>query len=359
MSPGSAPPWRGDLGFSRLHARPVLEVLLPRLGNTLILLGIAFLLTLAIALPIGTIAAVKRGSATDYAINFAAFAGISTPPFWLALLLIMLFSVSLGWLPAGGMATIGIDSVTDRAAYLVLPVITLTLASVGGYTRYTRAAMGEALAQDYVRTAWAKGAGLPRIVVHHALRNALIPIVTIIALDFGTLFSGALITETMFSYLGMGKLIFDSILGNDFNLALVGLLFATLADAARQPRRRRLLRLARPADLVSPRDDAAMTAPPPRIAPRRDRPPGWRCAASCATGWRWRAAGAGAARPGGGFRRRWSSAALGIDASEVDLFLNRFEAPSSSPIRWAPTNSAATCWCGCLYGGPVSRCWSG
>ena len=217
----------GDLGFSRLHARPVLEVLLPRLGNTLILLGIAFLLTLAIALPIGTIAAVKRGSATDYAINFAAFAGISTPPFWLALLLIMLFSVSLGWLPAGGMATIGIDSLTDRAAYLVLPVITLTLASVGGYTRYTRAAMGEALAQDYVRTAWAKGAGLPRIVVHHALRNALIPIVTIIALDFGTLFSGALITETMFSYLGMGKLIYDSVMGNDFNLALVGLLLAT------------------------------------------------------------------------------------------------------------------------------------
>jgi len=217
----------GDLGFSRLHARPVLEVLLPRLGNTLILLGIAFLLTLAIALPIGTIAAVKRGGAIDYAINFAAFAGISTPPFWLALLLIMLFSVSLGWLPAGGMATIGIDSLADRAAYLVLPVITLTLASVGGYTRYTRAAMGEALAQDYVRTAWAKGAGLPRIVVHHALRNALIPIVTIIALDFGTLFSGALITETMFSYLGMGKLIYDSVMGNDFNLALVGLLLAT------------------------------------------------------------------------------------------------------------------------------------
>jgi len=217
----------GDLGFSRLHARPVLEVLLPRLGNTLILLGIAFLLTLAIALPIGTIAAVKRGGAIDYAINFAAFAGISTPPFWLALLLIMLFSVSLGWLPAGGMATIGIDTLADRAAYLVLPVITLTLASVGGYTRYTRAAMGEALAQDYVRTAWAKGAGLPRIVVHHALRNALIPIVTIIALDFGTLFSGALITETMFSYLGMGKLIYDSVMGNDFNLALVGLLLAT------------------------------------------------------------------------------------------------------------------------------------
>ena len=230
----------GDLGYSRLHARPVFEVLLPRLGNTLVLLGIAFLLTLVVALPIGTIAAVKRDSVADYAINFVAFAGISTPPFWLALLLIMLFAVTLGWLPAGGMGTVGVDSLADRATYLVLPVVTLTLASVGGYTRYTRAAMGEALAQDYVRTAWAKGAGLTRIVVRHALRNALIPIVTIIALDFGTLFSGALITETMFSYLGMGKLIYDSVMGNDFNVALAGLLMATfvvlvanlLADAA-------------------------------------------------------------------------------------------------------------------------------
>jgi len=230
----------GDLGYSRLHARPVFEVLWPRLGNTLLLLGIAFLLTLAVALPIGTIAAVKRDSAVDYGINFAAFAGISTPPFWLALLLIMLFAVTLGWLPAGGMGTVGIDSLADRARYLVLPVATLTLASVGGYTRYTRAAMGEALAQDYVRTAWAKGAGPTRVVIGHALRNALIPIVTIIALDFGTLFSGALITETMFSYLGMGKLIYDSVMGNDFNMALIGLLLATfvvltanlLADAA-------------------------------------------------------------------------------------------------------------------------------
>jgi peptide/nickel transport system permease protein len=217
----------GDFGYSRLHARPVFDVLLPRLGNTLVLLGTAFVLTLAIALPMGTIAALRRDSATDYAINFVAFAGISTPPFWLALLLIMLFSVSLEWLPAGGMGTIGLDGWIDSAPYLVLPVATLTLASVGGYTRYTRAAMGEALGQDYVRTAWAKGAGLTRIIFRHALRNALIPIVTIIALDFGTLFSGALITETMFSYLGMGKLIYDSVMGNDFNLALIGLLFAT------------------------------------------------------------------------------------------------------------------------------------
>ncbi|MCP4330992.1 MAG: ABC transporter permease [Alphaproteobacteria bacterium] len=217
----------GDFGYSRLHAKPVMDVLLPRLGNTLVLMGVAFAVTLAIALPIGTIAAIRRDSAADYAINFVAFAGISTPPFWLALLLIMLFSVTLGWLPAGGMGNAAMGGGFDRLTYLVLPVMTLSLASIGGYTRYTRAAMGEALGQDYIRTAWAKGANMARVVIHHALPNALIPIVTIIALDFGTLFSGALITETMFSYLGMGKLIYDSIMGNDFNLALVGLLLAT------------------------------------------------------------------------------------------------------------------------------------
>jgi len=217
----------GDFGYSRLYAQPVLDILLDRLGNTLVLLGFAFVCTLAIALPMGIMAALRRGTITDYAINLTAFAGISTPPFWLALMLILIFSVNLGWLPAGGMRTIGADSVVDRAAFLVLPVMTLTLASLGGYTRYMRAAMGEALGELYIRTARAKGLAVPRVVLGHALRNAMLPVVTIIALDFGTLFSGALITETMFSYLGMGKLIYDSVMSNDYNLALVGLLFAT------------------------------------------------------------------------------------------------------------------------------------
>ncbi len=218
---------RGDFGYSRLHARPVVDVLIPRLGATLVLLGLAFMLTLAIALPMGIVAALKRDSVADYAINLIAFAGISMPPFWLALLLILLFAVVLGWLPAGGMGTAEAAGAVERARFLVLPVMTLTLASLGGYTRYMRAAMGEAMAQDFIRTAWAKGAGTLRVVFGHALRNALIPVITIVALDFGTLFSGALITETMFSYLGMGKLIYDAVMGNDFNLALVGLLLAT------------------------------------------------------------------------------------------------------------------------------------
>jgi peptide/nickel transport system permease protein len=218
----------GDFGYSRNFNRPVLEILLPRLGNTIILLGVASLLAISIALPLGFAAAVRPHSATDHSINMFCFAGISVPPFWLAILLIILFAVTLGILPAGGMGPAGGGSFFDRLEFLILPVLTLTIASLAGYTRFARASMMEALRQDYVRTAYAKGLAVRRVVVGHAMRNALLPLVTIVALDFGQLFSGALITETMFSYLGMGKLLFDSILANDFNLALVGLLFATL-----------------------------------------------------------------------------------------------------------------------------------
>jgi len=222
----------GDFGFSRLHARPVLEVLGPALANTAVLMGLAFALSLAIALPAGIAAAMRPYSRLDYTVNLLAFAGISTPPFWLALLLILVFAVVLGILPAGGMGTVGGGSIWDQARFLVLPVASLTIASIGGHTRYMRAAMIETLRQDYIRTARAKGLSESRVVVGHALRNALIPVVTIIALDFGTLFSGALVTETIFAYPGMGRLIFDAIMGNDFNLALVALLFATLLTLA-------------------------------------------------------------------------------------------------------------------------------
>ncbi len=219
----------GDLGYSRTFNRPVLEILLPRLGNTVILLGIASLIAIAIALPLGFAAAVRPHGTTDNSINMFCFAGISVPPFWLAILLIILFAVTLGILPAGGMGPAGGEGgFFTRLEFLILPVLTLTIASLAGYTRFARASMMEAMRRDYVRTAFAKGLGVRQVVVGHAMRNAMLPLVTIVALDFGALFSGALITETMFGYLGMGKLLFDSILANDFNLALVGLLFATL-----------------------------------------------------------------------------------------------------------------------------------
>ncbi len=218
---------QGDFGFSRLHAKPVLEVLLPRLGNTVLLMGLSFLLAFALALPAGVYAALKPRGAGDTAINLFAFAGISLPPFWLAILLIILFAVVLGWLPAGGMAPSG-AGFGVQLQHLALPIATLTLATIGSILRFVRAATMEALRQDYVRTARAKGLSERRVVFGHVLRNAMIPVVPILALNFGALFSGALITETMFGYLGMGKAIYDAILGNDFNLALIGLLLATL-----------------------------------------------------------------------------------------------------------------------------------
>ncbi len=218
----------GDFGYSRVHNQPVLEVLGPRLVNTMVLMGLSFIAALLVALPLGIYSALRPYGARDYAVNLAALAGISVPVFWLALMLIYLFSVLWSVLPAGGMQTIGVDSVLDRAKYLVLPVLTLSAATVGGFTRFMRAEMMVTMRHDYIRTARAKGLSERRVVLKHALRNALIPVVTIAALSFGSLFSGALITETMFSYLGMGKLIYDSIMGNDFNVALVSLLFATM-----------------------------------------------------------------------------------------------------------------------------------
>jgi peptide/nickel transport system permease protein len=219
---------QGEFGYSRAYARPVLEVLPPRLANTCLLMGVSFVLALLIALPAGIIAALRPRTILDYGLNLVAFAGISVPSFWLALLLILLFSVELGWLPASGVQKVGADSLGDRLAHLVLPVVTLTVLTAGSILRFTRSAMLETLRQDYIRTARAKGLGPLGVVLGHALRNAMIPVVTVLALHFGALFSGALIVETMFAYLGMGKLIYDSVMGNDFNLALVGLLFATL-----------------------------------------------------------------------------------------------------------------------------------
>jgi peptide/nickel transport system permease protein len=218
---------QGDFGYSRLFAQPVLDVLWPRLGNTIVLIGCAFLLSLLIALPAGIAAATRPRSGLDNAVNLGAFAGISVPPFWLAILLIILFAVTLEWFPAGGMTDPGEGGLLDQLHHLVLPVIALTLARVGGIIRYVRASMMEALRQDYIRTARAKGLSRRRVLVSHALRNAMIPVVTILALDMGMLVSGALITETIFGWLGMGKTVYDAVLGNDYNLALMGLLFAT------------------------------------------------------------------------------------------------------------------------------------
>lgn len=219
---------QGDFGFSRTHSQPVLEVLTPALWQTCKLMISSFILSVIAALIFGVVSALRPGGFVNSCVSLFAFAGISVPVFWLALVLILTFAVGLHWLPASGMSNVGEGGFMDQVRHLTLPVLTLMLANTGQFTRYVRAAMIETLRMDFVRTAWAKGAGAWRVVIVHGLRNALIPVVTIMALSFGTLFSGALVTETMFAQQGMGKMIYNSILSNDFNLALSGLLFATL-----------------------------------------------------------------------------------------------------------------------------------
>jgi peptide/nickel transport system permease protein len=215
---------RFDFGYSRVHSRPAIEVIGPALLQTLKLAGCSLILSLALALVLGVGSALRQGGWFDTLASLFAFAGISIPTFWLAILLILSFAVGLGWMPASGMG----EGFGDQLRHAVMPIATLTIATTGQFIRFVRAEMIEVLRMDYIRTARAKGVGWRRLVARHALRNALIPVVTVVALQFGALFSGALVTETMFAWQGMGKMIYDAILGNDYNLALMGLLFATL-----------------------------------------------------------------------------------------------------------------------------------
>ena len=215
-----------DLGYSRTYRRPVSEILVPRLINTFFLSFTTLLVSLCIAIPLGVFTSLKANTKFDYIINMFAFLGISLPSFWLALMLIIVFSIWMQWFPAGGTFTVGAGSegffaeVLDRMQYLLLPVISLSAMTIGYWVRFTRAKMLEVMRFDYIRTARAKGLTSKRVIFMHGLRNALIPVVTIIALGFSGLFSGAIITETVFAYQGAGKLIFDSIFANDYNVAM-------------------------------------------------------------------------------------------------------------------------------------------
>lgn len=216
----------GDLGYSRTYRLPVTEILGPRLLNTLYLSGCSLLLSLVIAIPLGVFTSLRANTRFDYTLNMFAFAGISIPAFWLALMLIIIFAVKLQWLPAGGTFTVGYEPASlwaaafDRIRYLILPVTTLSLLTIAYWVRYTRAKMMETMRHDYVRTARAKGLPERQVIMRHGLRNALIPVVTVVALGLSGIFSGAVITETVFAYQGSGKLIFDAIFANDYNMAM-------------------------------------------------------------------------------------------------------------------------------------------
>lgn len=220
----------GDLGYSRTYRIPVTEILGPRLLNSMILALSSLMFSLLIAIPIGVFTALKQGSKWDHFVNLFAFAGISMPSFWLGILLILIFSVGLKILPAGGTSSIdstdlnGWSMILDRCKYLILPTLSLSVMQIGRFSRFVRSSMIDSMNHDYIRTAKAKGLADFQILWRHGFRNALIPVITVVALSMGGIFSGALITETLFSYQGAGKLVYESILGNDYNVAMISLL---------------------------------------------------------------------------------------------------------------------------------------
>jgi peptide/nickel transport system permease protein len=205
----------GDFGESIRIKRPVRNLILEKLPVTAELAGMAMLVALAIGIPAGIIAAVKQDTAIDYGATMAALWGLSIPNFWLGILMILLFSVTLGWLPASGFVTPA-ESLKQNLLTLIMPAFVLGNAIAAVMMRHTRSAMLQVLSADYVRTARAKGLSQASVILRHALRNALIPVVTLGALEFGGLLSGAVLTEQVFTIPGFGKLIVDAVFNRDY-----------------------------------------------------------------------------------------------------------------------------------------------
>jgi len=206
---------QGDLGESIRIKQPVKDLIFEKLPVTGELAGLAMLVAVAIGIPAGVIAAVKHDTAIDYGATMVALWGISIPNFWLGILLILLFSVTLGWLPASGFVPPD-ESLKQNLLTLLMPAFVLGNAIAAVMMRHTRSAMLQVLSADYIRTARAKGLNQTSVVLRHALRNALIPVVTLGALEFGALLSGAVLTEQVFTIPGFGKLIVDAVFNRDY-----------------------------------------------------------------------------------------------------------------------------------------------
>jgi len=201
--------FRGDFGQSLRHGEPAFGLVVERMPATFELAGAALLIALALAIPAGIVSAVRRNSVLDYVSTVVALLGQSMPTFWLGIMLILVFSVWLNVLPSSGRGTL---------EHLVLPAVTLGLFTTARITRLTRSGMLEVLSQDYIRTARAKGVGDPPVVWKHALKNAAIPIVTIVGIELGTLLGGSVITETIFAWPGVGRLSVQAIYNRDYPL---------------------------------------------------------------------------------------------------------------------------------------------
>jgi peptide/nickel transport system permease protein len=223
----------GDLGWSARFNVPVTQLILQRLPGSLLLASSALLVSLAVGVVLGALMAAREGGLLDRLFSLAALLLYSLPSFWISLMLIVVFSIYLGWLPSGGSQTIGgpeggLAGALDHLRYMVLPVLSLSLFYIAIYARLVRVAMIEAKAQDYVRTARAKGLSERRVLIRHVLRNALLPLTTVAGAHVGGMLSGGVVVETVYGWPGLGRLAFESVMGRDFRVLLGILLLSSL-----------------------------------------------------------------------------------------------------------------------------------
>lgn len=219
----------GNLGYSYRTGRPVGQIILERVPATLVLMAAAYLIAITLGLVTGIVSATRRRSVFDYVATIGAMVGLSVPTFWFGLIVIIVFAAILHWIPSGGIATLGAPfSLQDRLLHLIGPAAVLGLWMTATWSRYTRSSMLEVVGQDYIRTAQAKGLRPRTILFRHTLRNALIPLVTLAGLEFRNLFGGALVTETVFSWPGVGRLYLDSLNYQDYSVILGLLLFTSV-----------------------------------------------------------------------------------------------------------------------------------
>jgi peptide/nickel transport system permease protein len=220
---------QGFLGYSYYTQRPVTQDIMERLPNTLLLVGVSTIISIVIGMVVGIVAAAKRGSAVDIGAISFGFLGNSVPTFWLGILLLLVFGVNLQWFPLRGTTSVPsptepIALVLDILWHMALPTLVLVIIQFGGFALVMRAAMMDVLTEDYITLARAKGVDERNVLYKHALRNAMLPMVTVIALAFGFTLSGALLTETVFSWYGLGRYIWEAIVRQDFP-ALQGIFF--------------------------------------------------------------------------------------------------------------------------------------
>ncbi|HIE21113.1 MAG TPA: ABC transporter permease [Acidimicrobiia bacterium] len=238
----------GDWGISFVARRPVLDLVFERLPATLLLMGSGLVLSLVISVPLGVLAAMKRGRWLDSILTFGSFVGLSIPAFWLGLMLIVVFTVWLGWLPGVGIGPPGVEpDLATRLRYLILPTVTISFVSVGFFTRYLRSSMIEVLHRDHIRFARSRGLPRWRVYLRHAFRNAATPFVTVVAIHIPEYLIGALVVETIFSWPGTGRLFWESAVRFDYPvmmgilvlgalLVVISNLMADVAYATLDPR---------------------------------------------------------------------------------------------------------------------------